>query len=212
MSTSPCSFSRKSNEERAKRIEQYYIRHDKDKKKTYLHFMDEGLTKKTIYHILRRHDQRGDVTFKKPTGRRVSVCTPEMFAKLADLFKNNPELSCREAAKKLGIARTTIFRVMAKMREKNLETYKVIDSEPRCPTCHQKIDPKHKLAIQNTNNATNSSSSSGNNNSATAKKKKKPVKKRSDNNNANESNMMDNSTTSSQNMNYKDDDPNGFMI
>lgn len=135
-------MSRRDNEERAKRIEQYYIRHGKDKKKTYHHFMDEGLCKKTIYHIMRRHDQRGDVTFKKPTGRRVTVCTPEMFDRLANLFKDNPELSCREAAKQLGIARTTIFRIMAKMREKNLETYKVIESEARCPTCHQKIEPK----------------------------------------------------------------------
>lgn len=134
--------ARRANEERAKRIEQYYIRHNKDKKKTYQHFLDEGLTKKTIYHTIRRHDQRGDVTFKKPTGRRVTVCTPEMFERLANLFKENPELSCREAAKQLGIARTTIFRIMAKMREKNLETYKVIESEPRCPTCHQKIEPK----------------------------------------------------------------------
>lgn len=133
-------MSRKANEERAKRIEQYYIRHGKDKKKTYLHFMDEGLSKKTVYHIMRRHDQRGDVSFKKPTGRRVTVCTPEMFEKLANIFKENPDLSCREAAKQLGVARTTIFRIMAKMREKNLETYKVIESEPRCPTCHQRID------------------------------------------------------------------------
>lgn len=134
---------RRDNEERAKRIEQYYIRHNKDKKKTYAHFIDEGLSKKTIYHILRRHELRGDVTFKKPSGRKVSVCTPEMFDKLANIFKNNPDLSCREAAKQLGVARTTIFRIMAKMREKNLETHKVIvQNEPRCPTCHQKIEKK----------------------------------------------------------------------
>lgn len=91
---------------------------------------------------MRRHDQRGDVSFVKPSGRKVSVCTTEMFERVASLFKENPELSCREAAKQLGVARTTIFRIIAKMREKNLETYKVIESEPRCPTCHQKIDPK----------------------------------------------------------------------
>lgn len=138
-------MSRKENEERAKRVEQYYIRHGKDKKKTYQHFHDEGLSKKTIYHILRRHDTTGNVQFKKPTGRKVSVCTPEMFNKLASIFKDNPELSCREAAKQLGVARTTIFRIMAKMREKNIETYKVIDSIIRCPTCHQRLPPKTEL-------------------------------------------------------------------
>lgn len=135
-------MSRKANEERAKRVEQYYINHNKDKKRTYMHFSDEGMSKKIIYHIMRRHDQRGDVSFVKPSGRKVSVCTPEMFERVAGLFKENPELSCREAAKQLGVARTTIFRIIAKMREKNLETYKVIESEPRCPTCHQKVDPK----------------------------------------------------------------------
>lgn len=122
------------------------MKHENDKKKTYLHFMDEGLSKKTIYHVLRRHDLRGDVSFKKPTGRKTTVCTPEMFDKLANLFKENPDLSCREAAKKLGIARTTIFRIMAKMREKNIETHKVVESETRCPTCHQKVDPKILIA------------------------------------------------------------------
>lgn len=140
--------ARQANEDRAKRIEQYYIRHNKDRKKTYKHFADEGLNKKTIYLTIRRHEQRGDVSFKKPTGRKASVCTPEMFDKLANLFKENPDLSCREAARKLGIARTTIFRIMAKMREKNLETYKVVESEPRCPTCHQKIDPKNTVIKQ----------------------------------------------------------------
>lgn len=138
-------MTRRDNEERAKRIVEYYLKHDKDKKRTYLHFMDEGLNKKTVYHVLRRLEQRGDVTFKKPTGRRASVCTPAMFDKVANLFKDNPELSCREAAKQLGIARTTIFRVLARMREENIETYKVVESEPRCPTCHQKIDPKLNL-------------------------------------------------------------------
>lgn len=143
-------MSRRANEERAKRVEQYYIRHGLDKKKTYTHFTDEGLCKKTIYHILRRHDQRGDVSFKKPTGRRVTVCTTEMFDRLANIFKENPDLSCREAAKQLGVARTTIFRIMKKMREKNLETYKVIESEPRCPTCHQKIENKALKGLKKT--------------------------------------------------------------
>lgn len=138
-------MSRQANEDRAKRIVQYYERHGKDKKRTYLHFMDEGLSKKTVYHILRRHDQRGDISFRKPTGRKTTVCTPEMFDRLANLFKDNPELSCREAAKQLGVARTTIFRIMSKMREKNIETNKVIESETRCPTCHQKVDPKMLL-------------------------------------------------------------------
>lgn len=135
-------MSRQANEERAKRIEQFYLNHNKDKKKTYLHFSEEGISKKIIYHIMRRHDLRGDVSFRKPTGRKVSVCTPEMFDRLANLFKGNPELSCREAANQLGVARTTIFRIIAKMREKNLETYKVLETvEPRCPTCHQRVDP-----------------------------------------------------------------------
>lgn len=135
---------RRANEDRAKRIIQYYERHDKDKKRTYVHFMDEGLNKKTVYHILRRHEERGDITFRKPTGRRSTVCTPEMFERLANLFKESPKLSCREAAEQLGIARTTIFRIMRKMKEKDIETNKVIESEPRCPTCHQKVDMKRK--------------------------------------------------------------------
>lgn len=148
------NLSRREIEERAHRIEQYFNRHDKDKKKTYAHFMDEGISKKSIYHVLRRIEQSGEVTFKRPTGRKVSVCTPEMFEKVAELFKNDPSLSCREGARKLGIARTTIFRIMAKMRERNIETYKLIESDPRCPTCHQKIDEKIAETLKKKKNTT----------------------------------------------------------
>lgn len=150
--TPSTNLTRRAIEDRAQRIEQYYIQHDRDKKKTYAHFTDEGISKKTVYHVLRRIERAGEVIFKKPSGRKVSVCTPEMFEKVAELFKQNPKLSCREGAKQLGVARTTIFRIMAKMREKNIETYKVIESEPRCPTCHQKIDAKIAEALEKRKN------------------------------------------------------------
>lgn len=151
------NLSRRAIEERAQRIEQYYTLHGKDKKRTYAHFTDEGISKKTVYHVIRRIEQSGKVIFKKPSGRKVSVCTPEMFEKVANLFKENPKLSCREGAKQLGVARTTIFRIMAKMRENNIETYKVIESDPRCPTCHQKIDKKILQALEKKKSKTKTS-------------------------------------------------------
>lgn len=165
--------SRQALEERAKRIVQYYIRHGKDKKRTYAHFMDEGLHKRTIVTIIKRHDEetnnhsttdehghqsehdkQGTSNLnvnttkpeKKPLGRKPTVTTPEMFDKIANLFKEKPDLSCREAAKTLNLSRTTIFRIIRKMKEKNIEINKVIASEPRCPTCHQRIKDVKKAA------------------------------------------------------------------
>lgn len=134
------AMSRRSLEDRARRIVEYYNRVNKDKKRVIEHFEEEGICKRTISKIIRRHEEKGDVTFMKPPGRRGTICTPEMFDRVANLFKENPNLPSGEAAKQLGIARTTIFRVLAKMREKNIETYKIV--ETRCPTCHQKCDPK----------------------------------------------------------------------
>lgn len=129
-------------EERAKRIEQYYLKHGKDKKKTYVHFTDEGLNKRTIYNILRKHEELGDVSHKKgDVGRKATACTPEMFDKCAKLFKENPKLSFRQAALELNVPRTTVYRILSKMKENDLETYKISETDPRCPTCHQKIDP-----------------------------------------------------------------------
>ena len=134
-------MTRKALEERAKRIVEYYLRVNKDKKKVVDHFTEEGVCKKTITKVIRRHEEEGDVSFKKITGRKGHICTPEMFDKVAGLFKNNPHLPSGQAARELGVGRTTIFRILAKMREKNIETYKYM-GETRCPTCHQKCDPK----------------------------------------------------------------------
>lgn len=127
-------------EERAKRIWEYYLRHSKDRKRTCEHFQDEGLSKRTVYHILRKYEQQGDATSKKPIGRPPTVCTEEMFSRVSQIFRENPNLSCREAALQLGIKRTTIFRIMEKMRERDLPTNKILERQRRCPTCHQKID------------------------------------------------------------------------
>lgn len=135
-------MNNKKYEERAKRIEQYYLKHGKDKKKTYSHFTDEGLNKRTIYNILRKHEELGDVSHKKgDVGRKATACTPEMFDKCAKLFKDNPKLSFRQAALELNVPRTTVYRILSKMKENDLETYKISEADPRCPTCHQKIDP-----------------------------------------------------------------------
>lgn len=140
-------MNNKKYEERAKRIEQYYLKHGKDKKKTYLHFTDEGLNKRTIYNILRKHEELGDVSHRKgDVGRKATACTPEMFDKCAKLFKDNPKLSFRQAALELNVPRTTVYRILSKMKENDLETYKVGEADPRCPTCHQKIDPA-KVAL-----------------------------------------------------------------
>lgn len=162
--------SRQVLEERAKRIIQYYMRHDGDKKRTCDHFTDEGICKRTIVNIIKRYEgelansnstddningDTGDdcntsikslnLTGKKPLGRKPTVTTPEMFDKIAKLFQENPDLSCREAAKRLQLSRTSIFRVIRKMKENNIEINKVIVSEPRCPTCHQRIKDPAKL-------------------------------------------------------------------
>lgn len=178
-------MNNKKYEERAKRIEQYYLKHGKDKKKTYLHFTDEGLNKRTIYNILRKHEELGDVSHKKgDVGRKATACTPEMFDKCAKLFKENPKLSFRQAALELNVPRTTVYRILSKMKENDLETYKISETDPRCPTCHQKIDPskvnllkpkrekekekvkqnKKKLNNNKEQLSTNNSSSNSNNN------------------------------------------------
>lgn len=138
------SLSRSAHQERAKRIIEFFLRHDKDKKATLKHFAEEGVGKKCIYSVLKRHEIQGDVVYKKPTGRKLSVCTPEMFEKLSKLFKENPQITSKAAAEQLGVARTSIFRIMAKMREINMETNREV-GEGRCPTCRQTIKSKKPL-------------------------------------------------------------------
>lgn len=151
--------TRQAIEDRAKRIVQYYLRYEGDKKRTCAHFEDEGIPKRTILNVLKRFqdklanppptDDEEKESFnlmgKKPLGRKPTVTTPEMFDKVSSLFREYPDLSCREAAKRLDLARTSIFRVIKKMKENGIEINKDIVSERRCPTCHQRIKDPTKM-------------------------------------------------------------------
>jgi len=133
---------RQSYQDRAKRIADFYLRVDKDREKVLLHFEDEGVPARTIHRIIRLYEKRGDVAFKKIPGRGKKISPEEAHEKIAAMYKENPKLPSGEAARALGVSRSTFLRMLADMRAQNKETFRAPAESATCPTCRQKCDPE----------------------------------------------------------------------
>lgn len=138
---------RHNYEERAKRIVDFYLRTDKDKKRVVKHFKDEGVPSRSVHRIINQYEERGDASFKKIPGRNRKILPDEAYEKVSALFKQNPKMTCGDVANSMGVSKSTVLRILRQMRKDNVETYREIESVI-CPTCHQRCDPKTLEAIK----------------------------------------------------------------
>jgi hypothetical protein len=79
-----------------------------NKKKTVDYFIQQGKSKSTIYHILQRYEQTGQSEYKPNTGRTPSKLTLKALSLIQKTFIKNPNISLRQASKKLNIAKSTL--------------------------------------------------------------------------------------------------------
>jgi transposase len=106
---------RKENEIFAKRVVQFYTQYAKcNSLATFNHFKAEGKAKSTIYGIISRYKQQGNADYKKITGRHPSVATTTNVIKIRRQIKNNPIMSVRKGAKKLGISKSSYSDIKVK--------------------------------------------------------------------------------------------------
>lgn len=138
---------RQNFEERAKRIVDFYLRVDKDKKRVVKHFKEEGIPSRSVNRIVNQYEERGDASFKKIPGRTKKLVPEDAYEKVSNFFKSNPKMACGQVASQLGVSKSTVLRILRQMRRENIETYRQVETVI-CPTCHQRIDPTALEAIK----------------------------------------------------------------
>uniref|UniRef100_A0A914DZG6 Uncharacterized protein n=1 Tax=Acrobeloides nanus TaxID=290746 RepID=A0A914DZG6_9BILA len=72
------------------------------------HFMDEGVSKSTIYDILKRYEDNLPAERQSGSGRIAKIFTPKKFEQLKKDFDQKDGISQRQAAKKYGCGQQMI--------------------------------------------------------------------------------------------------------
>jgi len=101
----------------ADRIVHFFVNvANKDTKTTVRHFViQEEIPRSTVHNILQRYKERGNSLNKIPPGRPVSQSTLALIEKVRMLFENDPYLSERAAAAKVGISKTYLRQIKVKL-------------------------------------------------------------------------------------------------
>jgi len=108
-------MARKDSEEVAKYICHVYKNtFNLDRKKTVKHFVCAGKHRNTIYHILDRYDESSSASYKKLSGRPVTVATNKVVKAIENLHITHPNISTRAAARKFGISQSKLCVIKAK--------------------------------------------------------------------------------------------------
>lgn len=110
----------------AKRVILFYESHNK--KDTVKHFLQEGAIRTSIYRIIRRYEETGEVSFKKIPGRDRTVTVPRNVNRVKSIFDKTPSTSVRVAADKLKISKSSVARM--KRNDLHLKAY-VKQSAPK---------------------------------------------------------------------------------
>lgn len=93
---------------------------------TVRHFTAEGYSERTIRNILTRYQNEGRVTQKKRGGRPATVCTKKVERDAVKILDENPNISVRNAAQKLGIAKSTFSDLKTRKLNYKAKTAKTV--------------------------------------------------------------------------------------
>ena len=127
----------------AKQVVQFYTEISNfNKFETVSHFKKQGLKTQNLYKILRRYEETGTHEFKRKSGRKVTVATPEMINKVKKRLVNTQN-TIRDTARTLGISKTRVQDIKIMMEIKTKKCQKIpkytIRQEKRAKTNCRKI-------------------------------------------------------------------------
>ena len=116
-----CSFFKQkkimnNRETLRKRVYFYYEKNRSHGKKfTVDHFLSEGVSKSTIYDILRRCDSGGSVLDRKSSGLPPKIFTKKAKSSLKRLVNNKSGISQRKLASRFKCSQTLILKALRSM-------------------------------------------------------------------------------------------------
>lgn len=76
--------------------------------------MEEGAPKRTIYNVIQRYEESGQVEYKKLCGRPSVKTSPKKVEKVRKLYEKAPSTSIRIAARKLKMTVSTLSNIKLK--------------------------------------------------------------------------------------------------
>lgn len=103
------------NQQIAESIVNYYKLHNFDRKRTNEHFLDQGVSIRTIQRVLKRYLEHGQIKYDKYHGRPRTALTERNKKKIRRVFVKNPSTSNRKVAQKLKMSESTIRVAKAEM-------------------------------------------------------------------------------------------------
>ena len=87
----------------------------RSKKLTVQHFMMEGMSKSTIYNIIRNYEDRGTVKRKRGSTLEATIMTNEKKRKIQRMFDHKDNVSIRQAGRKFDCSQFLIVKTLNKM-------------------------------------------------------------------------------------------------
>lgn len=76
------------------------------------HFMEEGISKSTIYNIIKTFEERQSTVRKVGSGRPAKILTPKVLDNIKKKIDNSDDLSFNQVAKQLNCHRTHVSRTL----------------------------------------------------------------------------------------------------
>lgn len=114
------------------RIGKFYMQHkDKWKKFTVDHFKPENIPARTIYNIIKRVDQNVSFERKPGQGRKISPKTQKLQRGVKRLVANKLNRSQNFIARKYGVHKKTVFRVLKELGLKKFKRIKAPKFDPQ---------------------------------------------------------------------------------
>lgn len=98
------------NQQRAEVIIDFFRAHNFERKVTFDHFKEQGVSYSTVRNVLNRFNSDGRVQFKTKTGRPRTVLTKNNIKKIETQFYKSPSTSVRKITAKINISVSSVQR------------------------------------------------------------------------------------------------------
>lgn len=127
------------------RVVQFYEKnHLRGKPFTVQHFVDEGISCRTAYHILRQYEERGGCDRKSGTGRKAVIMTKKTIERLKKNLVSVKPPSTRALARSLGCTQQHVWKTIHKKtslacKKKRKAPFYTPEEEKKCKSACRRL-------------------------------------------------------------------------
>lgn len=116
---SPCGMPSEHDQLRLRVVQFFNTHRQRGKCFTVRHFVEEGLSRRTIYHILQKYEERGNCERKPGSGRQAEIMTPKVVKRIKTKLLSSKPPSTRSLARTIGCSQQHVCKTIH--RKTNLQ-------------------------------------------------------------------------------------------